>query len=78
MTLKIQRGPWKIDLDHDEQAVHVRPRGDVVWHPLDSRCHCIPTSDVAELRDCQGRPLHLPVYFHVALDGREVRPPPIT
>lgn len=73
--LKVQRGPWKIDLDYLGEALHVRPRNDMVWHPLDPGCHCIPTSDVAELRDCDGDPVHLPVYFHVALDAREVPPP---
>jgi hypothetical protein len=73
--LKTQYAPWKIDLDFDGAAMHVRPRNDHVWHPLSDACHCIPTTDVAELTDCEGRPLHLPVYFHVALDGRTVPAP---
>ncbi len=75
--LKEQRGPWKVDLDYAGEALHVRPRNDVQWHHLGPACHCIPTSDVTEVRDCDGAPVHLPVYFHVALDGREVRPPPV-
>ncbi len=74
-ALKTQRGPWKIDLDFAGEALHVRPRADRVWHLLDAGCHCIPTSDVCELRDSDGDPVHLPVYFHAALDARDVAPP---
>jgi hypothetical protein len=77
MYLKEQRGPWKVDLGFHGEALHVRPRNDAVWHPLADTCHCLPTSDVAELRDSDGDPVHLPVYFHVALDARDVRPPEI-
>ncbi len=75
--LKVQRGPWKVDLDFDGEALHVRPRDDRVWHPLDAGCHCLPPGEVAELRDSDGDPVHLPVFLHVALDAREVRPPEI-
>lgn len=73
--LKIQRGHWKIDLDFTGDTLHVRPRADVVWHPLSELCPCRPSEDVAEMRDEDGDPLHLPVFFHAALDGREVPPP---
>lgn len=76
-TLKVQRGPWKLDLDYRGEALHVRPRNDARWHPIAEDCHCIPTTDVVEMRDCEGLPVHMPVYFHTALDGREVAPPPL-
>jgi hypothetical protein len=75
MYLKEQRGPWKIDLDFAGEALHVRPRNDRAWHVLAEECPCRPSSDVAELKDSDGDPVHLPVYFHAALDGRTVPPP---
>jgi hypothetical protein len=69
--LKIQRGPWKVDLAFDGTALHVRPRADARWHPLAEDCHCIPTQNTAEVHDSDGDPVTLPVYFHTALDGRE-------
>ncbi len=74
--LKKQRGPWKIDAEFTGEALHVRPRGDVAWHPLDSSCHCLPAADTCQLHDADGNPVHLPIYFHAALDGRDVPPPP--
>lgn len=74
-TLKTQRGPWKIDLDYAGTALHVRPRNDLAWHPLDDGCHCLPTTDTAEIRDSDGDPVHLPVFFHAALDARDVPAP---
>lgn len=75
MTLNTQRGPWKIDYDMAEEALHVRPRADAMWHPLEAACRCLPASEVAEVRDGYGTPVHLPVYFHVAQDGRTVPAP---
>lgn len=75
--LKEQRGPWKIDLDFPGEVLHVRPRDDAVWHALAEDCHCLPSGDVCELRDEDGDPVHLQVFFHVALDGRAVPPPEV-
>ena len=74
-TLKVQRGPWKIDPSFDHSELHVRPRGDVVWHPLSVDCPCRPTQDSTEVRDEDGDRMTVPVFLHVAMDGREERPP---
>lgn len=73
--LKVQRGPWKIDTSFDMSELHVRPRADVVWHPLSVDCPCRPTQDTADVRDEDGDRMSVPVYLHAALDGRTVPPP---
>lgn len=75
MTLKQQRGPWKIEFEFDGSALHVRPRDDARWHYLDAGCHCIPTVDTVTLADEDGDRVATTVYIHVALDGRTVAAP---
>lgn len=75
-TLKQQRGPWKIDLTFDADELHVRPRDDLAWHPLERDCPCRPREDTAQLLGPDGR-VDLPVFFHAALDGRAIPPPTI-
>lgn len=70
MTFNQQRGPWKIDLSFDRTEIHVRPRGDLAWHPLSAQCPCRPAEDTTRLHDVDGHPVTLPVFLHTALDGR--------
>lgn len=65
---------WKLTAGYDNTTVHLRPRNDRAWHPLDEDCHCGP------------KPMRLPgdgrqLYVHTALDGRgpvEVEVPPMS
>lgn len=72
--LKTQRGPWKIDPTFDDEELHVRPRGDTVWHILTAACCCRPERQTARLCDGQYA-TDVVVHFHRPFDGREVPPP---
>jgi hypothetical protein len=62
-----QRGPWKIDLSLDGDVIHIRPRADLWWHPLEVGCWCQPREETARQHDgCL-----VLVYVHTAADGRE-------
>jgi hypothetical protein len=80
--LKQQRGPWKVDLSFDAAELHVRPRADLVWHPLTVACPCRPAESTADIRDGMGDAVgdvvSLPVFVHVALDGRPAPPTTLT
>lgn len=65
--LNNQRLPWKIDTSYDGEVIHIRPRGDLWWHPLDVECWCDPVEKAAETSD-GGIVL---TYLHNAADGRE-------
>ena len=65
--LNNQLGAWKVDTSFDDEVIHIRPRGDLWWHPLDVGCWCEPEERAPERPD--GR-LVL-VYVHRAADGRE-------
>jgi hypothetical protein len=60
---RVCRGGWKTDRGiADPSEVHVRPRDDLMWHPLDMHCVCGPRVE------------HRPpgwVVIHHSLDGRE-------
>ncbi len=63
---------WKIDraLD-DPETIHVRPRADTRWHPLDGGCWCGPQHE--DLTD-GGRPdgaFLARLVLHQPADGRE-------
>lgn len=66
-TLKVQRGPWKTEASYAGDAVHIRPRDDLRWHPLDETCWCGPARAEAETLDGED----VPVWQHIAADGRE-------
>lgn len=66
-ALNCQRGPWKIDTDLEGEYIHIRPRADIWWHPLDTGCWCDPVEKAAETSD-GGIVL---TYLHNAADGRE-------
>ena len=66
-TLNTQRGAWKIDTSFDGEAVHIRPRADLRWHPLDPACWCTPEQQTPEPADGAT----LPTYVHQAADGRD-------
>lgn len=62
---------WRCDYNPAYTEVHLRPRNDLIWHPLDDDCACGPTTSYVVL-DGPG-----PRWFvvHHALDGRPVAPP---
>jgi hypothetical protein len=66
------RGGWKLDPDLDGIDLHVRPRDDVIWHPLDPDCVCGPRATEAR-HTTTGR--ETTMYVHHSLDGRELREP---
>jgi hypothetical protein len=66
-ALNNQRGPWKIDTDFTDDAIHIRPRADLWWHPLEVDCWCGPAETAPATSD-GGVVL---TYVHNAADGRE-------
>jgi hypothetical protein len=74
--LNQQRGPWKVDTSLAGDEIHVRPRNDLMWHPLDPRCACGPQEQTVPLSG-GSEPAEAAVYLHAALDGREVPPPTV-
>lgn len=66
-ALNNQLGRWKIDTDFAGDVIHIRPRADLWWHPLDTGCWCGPDERAAETSD-GGVVL---TYVHNAADGRE-------
>lgn len=63
----VQRGPWKTDPSFDATELHIRPRADTRWHPLDAGCWCGPLVK-GEATDGEGV---AQVYVHRPADGRE-------
>lgn len=58
---------WKLDHSFDAAAVHIRPRADTIWHPLDDGCVCGPV-----VQPCRRRPGgDAWLVIHHSLDGRE-------
>lgn len=65
VALNCQRGPWKVDLDFAGTTIHIRPRADLWWHPLDPGCWCTPVEETAPPDG--GIVI---AYLHNAADGR--------
>lgn len=64
---ELGRDAWKIDQAIGGEEIHIRPRGDLVWHPLEENCVCGPERTEALTSDGD----LVPVIVHQALDGRE-------
>lgn len=58
---------WQTVYDPDIDTVHVTPVADLVDHPLNADCACIPTCEPVERDDGTIGWL----YTHNSLDGRE-------
>lgn len=62
-------GGFKCEHNLAGTEVHIRPRGDHIWHTLDDECPCGPTGHFAPI----GAPAAW-IYIHHALDGRKAPP----
>lgn len=64
--------PWKIDRAFDDpQAIHVRPRADLRWHPLNPRCWCRPRTEDLTDGGKPGGAFLARLVTHQPADGRE-------
>lgn len=62
-----KRGGWKLCVSFDGTELHLRPRDDLMYHPLDSACFCGPQTQPVERIDG----VELTAVIHHSLDGRE-------